>query len=589
MNDKAMYLRLLGYLSPYRKRLIYGMIASVPAASLNGALAFAIGPFVDKLLREQNYTILTLIPVAILLATVIQGVCDYISTYYTSYVGTAISQDLRLELYEHLNKMDWRYMQSNSPGQMLGRYYSDPSRLQEAIVNNFQIFVLELFSFLSLAAVLISRSWLFAIISLFVISLLAFPIRIISRKLRVLDHENQQTMVSIYDVFYESVVGFKVINMFGLQRFQNKKFRQTLQEYFGNSMKLVRANAILKPIMQFIASIGISIIILFGGMQVQQGLMTPGDLTSFLLALVLLYKPVKNIGNIFSKVQRIFAPAERVFEKLDIEPNIVTLEDAVAVETFESLTFEDVHFAYEMDKPVLSDINLSVKAGEVVALVGESGGGKSTLVDLIPRFMDPRQGRILINGLDLRTLDLNSLRQLVALVSQDTILFNGTIRENIRLGRMTATEEEMDEAVSWANLQPMLAELPEGLDTVIGSRGIALSGGQRQRVAIARALLKNAPFIILDEATSALDNESEALVQNAMERVMRGKTVIVIAHRLSTIRNADRILVIDKGRIAEQGSHTELLAADGIYSNLYYLQFRHDPAYLDHMNKSALV
>ncbi len=288
-------------------------------------------------------------------------------------------------------------------------------------------------------------------------------------------------------------------------------------------------------------------------------------------------------------MQRIFAPAERVFEKLDIEPNIVTLEDAVAVETFESLTFEDVHFAYEMDKPVLSDINLSVKAGEVVALVGESGGGKSTLVDLIPRFMDPRQGRILINGLDLRTLDLNSLRQLVALVSQDTILFNGTIRENIRLGRMTATEEEMDEAVSWANLQPMLAELPEGLDTVIGSRGIALSGGQRQRVAIARALLKNAPFIILDEATSALDNESEALVQNAMERVMRGKTVIVIAHRLSTIRNADRILVIDKGRIAEQGSHTELLAADGIYSNLYYLQFRHDPAYLDHMNKSALV
>jgi len=594
VTDKALYLRLLGYLQPHRKRFIIGLLASIPAAVLNGALAFAIGPFIDKLMLHHNFGILLLLPVVILAASLMQGIFDFISTYCTSYVGTAISQAIRVQLYEHLGQMDWRYFQKNSQGELLSRYYSDPSRLQEVIVTNMQTFILEFFSLLALAAVLLVRSVSFTAISLVVISFIGIPIHFISKKLRRLDHENQQIMATIYDIFYESVAGFKVVNIFGLQRFQMKKFQKSLNHYFGNSMSLVRASALLKPLMQFIGAIGISLILLFGGMQVQSGQMSPGDLTSFLVALVLLYKPVKSIGTIISKVQRIFAPAERVFEKLDTPPAIQEAASPVELNHFDSLTFDNVSFAYDPNKLVLQHINFELKKGQTLALVGESGGGKSTLADLIPRFMDVTDGQILINGVDVRKTSMLSLRKLTAVVSQDTVLFHGTIRENIRLGRLDATDTDIERVVDLANLRPVIDELSDGLDTVIGYRGITLSGGQKQRVAIARALLKDSPLLIMDEATSALDNESEALVQDAMDLAMRNKTVIVIAHRLSTIRHADRILVLDKGKIAESGSHEELLSLNGIYSKLYYLQFRHDSEHIEqlkaiHENRKAWV
>ncbi|WP_303673659.1 ABC transporter ATP-binding protein [Vampirovibrio chlorellavorus] len=569
-------MRLFAYLNPYKKRFIIGLLATVPAASLNGALAFLIGPFIDKLLNSHQYSILFLVPIAILSASLLQGVCDYISTYYTTYVGTSISQDIRLQLYKHLSRMDQRYINQSSPGDLLTRYYSDPSRLQQAIVNHLQTFILESFSAAFLAAVLFYRSWQFALVALIIISFIFIPIRIISQKLRKLDNQTQEIMGSIYDVFNESVYASKVITIFKLKKYQLKRFEKGLDDYFGVSMRLTRADAILKPVMQMITAVGVSLIILFGSFQVQKGLMTPGEMTSFLVALVLLYKPIKNVGTIIGKIQRIFAPAERVFEKLDIEPSIQEVPDAPRVTDFQHLKFENVSFAYTPEKPVLKQINFEIKAGETIALVGESGGGKSTLVDLIPRFMDPQEGRITLNGLDLKSLSLDSVWDLFSIVTQETMLFDGSIRENIRLGKLDATDGEIERALQAANLKEFVDSLPNGLETSVGTRGVMLSGGQKQRIAIARAFLKNAPVVILDEATSALDNESEAAVQEAITNIMADKTVIVIAHRLSTIRFADRILVISDGKIAESGTHQELLDKQGIYSRLYHLQFRHD-------------
>lgn len=577
ITDIELYQRLLGYLKPHMFRFTAGMLAAIPASALNGALAFLIGPFIDELMKKHNYNVLFMVPVVVLAAGILQGVCEYVSNYYTNYVGTAISQHIRLELYRQLSRMDIKYLNTSKPGDLLSRYYEDPSRLQQAIVTNLETFVVEFFSMLFLASVLIYRSWTLALIAIVIISSIIIPIQIISKKLRKLDHQNQHLMAGIYDIFNESVSGSKVIAIFGLQKYQLDRFENRMRDYFGNSMRLARADAILKPLLQFIASIGISLILLFGSFNVQNSSMTPGDLTSFLVALVLLYKPVKTVGGILTKIQRVFAPAERVFEKLDLEPAITDPENAIELKAFESITFENVQFSYEPGNPILKNINLHVQSGETVALVGESGGGKSTLIDLIPRFMDPDSGSVRINAMDLKQVSLPSLRNLIAVVSQDTILFEGNIIDNIRLGNVNATEADIEKAIEVAHLSDVLKELPQGLETRIGSRGILLSGGQKQRIAIARAFLKNAPVIIMDEATSALDNASEAAVQDGMNRLMAGKTVFVIAHRLSTVRHANRILVMQQGQIAEEGTHDDLLARQGIYHRLYNLQFRHEP------------
>lgn len=576
IRDWQLYTRLWGYVMPYKGRFLVGMLAALPTSLTNGALAFLIGPFVDQLVQQQNYAALFYIPAAVMAVSIVQGVCEYVSTYYTTYVATALSQDVRLQLYEQLVKMDLKYLNGSKPGDLLSRYYEDPSRLQTAIVTNIQKFVIEFFSIVGLSAVLLYRSWSLALIAIAVISTIVIPIAIISKKLRRLDHENQRLLASIYDVFNESITGAKVVMIFGLQAFQYKRFKRRMQDYFGNSMSLARADAILRPLLQLIASVGIALILLFGSFRVTGGDMSPGELTSFLVALLLLYKPVKNVGGIITKVQRVFAPAERVFEKIDLEPELQDHPNPAHFAEFESLEFDQVHFAYNAEVPVLSDINLTVHSGEKIALVGESGGGKSTLVDLIPRFMDPTAGEVRMNGMDIRQVSMSSIRDMISLVSQDTVLFDGSVLENIRLGNMDATRAQIDEAIRVAHLDEMIAAMPEGIHTQIGPRGSQLSGGQKQRLAIARAFLSDSPIVILDEATSALDNESEAAVQDGMAHVIEGKTVFVVAHRLSTVRYADRILVMHQGKIAEQGTHDELMKQEGMYHRLYSLQFRHD-------------
>jgi subfamily B ATP-binding cassette protein MsbA len=574
-SDSALYKRLLQYLKPYKTRFTIGMLASIPAAALDGAAAWAVGPLLDKLLKTHDYSMLLYIPLMVVGASVIQGVSFYISTYCNNYVGTAISRDIRTQLFGHLSHMELRYFKRKSSGDLYARYVSDPGILQAAIVNNLQDFIIQLFSFSALAAVLISRNWMFAILSILIISMIIIPLQVISKKIRKLDHESNDNLGQMVSVFAEAISQAKLMIGYQLENYQRKRFKKSLDMYFNISMRMLKAGTWLKPMMQIIASIGIGAIIVFGALQVQAGTMTPGNLASFLLALILLYKPVKTLASIMGKLQRILAPAERVFEKLDIQPQLMDPINPVILDKIESLTFRDLCFEYETGIPVLKNINLAVSAGEVIALVGPSGAGKSTLVDLIPRFMDTTSGQVLLNNVDIQSVSLNWLRSQMAIVSQDALLIDTTIRENVLLGRLSASDEEVWDALRAANLEDFVKASPLGLETRVGQLGGYLSGGQRQRVAIARAFLRDAPILIMDEATSALDNESEAKVQDALMKIMQGRTVFVIAHRLSTIQCANRIIVMDHGKIVEMGSHKELLKTEGLYSRLYNLQFRY--------------
>lgn len=573
-TDQALYLRLLHYLKPYKTRFIVGMLASIPAASLDGVLAYAVGPLTDRMVKDHDYSILMYIPVVLIGATLLQGLCFYISNYCNYYIGTAISRDLRLQLFSQVIKMDLAYFKRYTTGELYSRYVSDPGTLQQAIVTNLQDFVIQLFSFMGLAAVLMYRNWMFAFVAIAVISTIVVPLQVISKRIRKLDHDSNQNLAQMISVFTEAMWSSKLIIGFQLEKYQQKRFERALQQYFNTSMRILKTGTWLKPLMQLIAAGGISGIVVIGAMQVQSGKMTPGELGSFIVALVLLYKPVKTLGNIFGKVQRILAPAERVFEKLDAKSELAESENPLVLDRINTIRFQDVQFEYVPNKPVLRNINFTAQAGEIIALVGQSGGGKSTLMDLIPRFMDVTGGQILVNDVDIRQVSTEWLRSQIAIVSQDAMLIDGSIRENILLGRLGASEADLLEAVELAQLGELVASLPDGLDTQTGKNGSLVSGGQRQRISIARAFLRNAPLLILDEATSALDNESEALVQDALMNIMQGRTVFVIAHRLSTIQCAHRIMVVDRGQIIETGNHQELLDLNGIYSKLYHLQFR---------------
>lgn len=573
-QDLKSYQRLLQYLKPYRSRFLIGLFASVPASALESSMAFFIGPFFDRLIHSQDYSFLLIIPVAILSVSLIQGFFEYVSQYLTTYVGNRICVDIQGALYRHLIGRDLSYYKQTTYGDIVSRYYSDAHKLQQAIVTNLQGFLIQFFTMLGLATVLLFRNWQLSIIALFIISLIIIPIAYLSRRIRELDYMLRQASATMDNIFNETIYGVREVKSFNLYGVQIKRFDKTRQKVFSTAMQTAKKSIILGPIMQMIAGVGIGAIIFLGVSYVQKHQMTPGDLTSFLVALLLLYKPVKVVASIIGKIQVILAPAERVFLLMDEVSAIQNPENPVPISEFKSLEFCNVSFNYGPDKQILKNINLTIQPGETIAIIGTSGGGKTTLIDLISRFIEPSEGQVLMNGTDLRQFSLTGLRSLVAMVSQDTVLFNGTIRENIMLGNMESTEEELTEALKVAHLYDWVASLPAGLDTPVGDRASFVSGGQKQRIAIARTYLKHAPILVLDEATSALDNESEAIVQGALMDLMKDKTVIMIAHRLSTIRHANRILVMEAGQIVESGTHDELMALDGIYHKLYGLQFR---------------
>ncbi|MBQ4646300.1 MAG: ATP-binding cassette domain-containing protein [Candidatus Gastranaerophilales bacterium] len=582
--------RIFPYIKPYWFRIFLGFAIAIPLGLLDGVTAFALKPYMDYVIGGQafeyswhglNISISSLqmawvIPIGVILFAAIQGVLRYLNGYFSSWVSARITNDVKFDLFERLIHMHPQFFDDNSSGIVISRYMSDPGAASAGIVDNIKTITTSLCGALGLIAVMIYSSWKLAFIGVIVLCVAFIPVILIRKRIKEASNKNMVIGGKITTNINETYSGNKVMTAYGLQERQNKYFQEKVWESYHIGMSLYKRAGWMSPMMYLIASFGIATVLGVGTYLINTGQMTAGAFASFVTSLLLLYKPVKTLGNTLTGIQNIFVAMGRVFELFDLTPAIVDCENPKEMKGFNSnITFENVVFEYIPNKPVLKNLNLSVKKNETLAIVGNSGGGKSTLVNLIPRFYDIKSGSIKFDGIDIKEFSLKSLRQNISMVFQDNFLYTGTIKENIMMGNPDASMDELMQAIKSAHLQDMVSELPEGLDTELGERGLTLSGGQRQRVAIARAMLRNAPIVILDEATSALDNESEAIVQKAMDNLVKEKTVFIIAHRLSTIKNADRIAVINEGELAELGTHEQLMQIEnGQYKALYEMQFK---------------
>ncbi|DAB18264.1 TPA: ABC transporter [Candidatus Gastranaerophilales bacterium HUM_20] len=570
---------MMPYVKPYWFRALLAVLICIPIGSLDAVIALSLKPYMDLVMVEKSVNSPWYIPFAIVAFTTLQGFLNYLATYMNTWVGTKITNDLKLDLYKKMLTLETAFFDKKKSGDIVFRFNNDADLACAGLLDNLKTFVSRLFSSLSLVGVLFYNSWQLALIAVFVLGCAFLPLTKIRKRIKDVLDKSIAITASIITSYNESYAGIKTIASYNLDRIQESKFEKILNSLFSFKMKLIQRTSWLSPMMHVIVSVGIGIAIGYGSHLILTDQITSGNFVSFITALIMLYTPIKNLGNNFNAVQFSFLAIERVFDILDSQPKIKDKNNAFELKNINSIEFKNVNFEYIKDRPVLKNINLNVNSGETIALVGNSGGGKSTIVSLIPRFYDINSGSIRIDGMDIRDLTLRSLRQNIAIVFQDNFLFSGTIRDNIMLGNENASEEDVDKAVKMAYLDDFVSGLTNGLDTQIGERGILLSGGQKQRVAIARAFLKNAPIVILDEATSALDNKAEAIVQKAIENLMQDKTVFVIAHRLSTIQNADKIVVINEGEIVEIGSHEELLKIEnGAYRLLYEMQFKKQSA-----------
>ncbi len=582
--------RIYPYIKPFMGRAILGFLVAIPVGALDGVVAFALKPYMDYVVGQKDWsfilfghsysiswsTMAVAIPFGVILFAGIQGVLRYLNTYLTDWTSQKITNTIKISLFERLVSMDTIFFDENTSGVAFTRYWTDPDAASSGIVNYIKAFITSLFGALSLIAVMLYSSWILAVIGVVVLSAAFIPVALIRKKVKATSNKNMVLGGNITTNFYETYSGNRVMKSYCLQERQKTKFREKIWQTFNNNMSLTKRTGWMSPIMYLIASFGIAIVLGYGTYLITSGKMSSGSFASFVTSLLLLYKPVKTLGNTLTNIQTIFVAMGRVFELFDLKPQIVEKQNAVELNGLNnSIEFKNVSFGYLPQHQVLKNINLTINKNETLAIVGNSGGGKSTLVNLLPRFYDVEDGQITIDSINIKDYKINSLRNNISMVFQDNFLFSGTIRENIMMGNPNASEDELQKAVEYAHLEELLAELPEGIDTYIGERGTTLSGGQRQRVAIARAIIKNAPIVILDEATSALDNKSEAIVQKALDNLMKDKTVFVIAHRLSTIKNSTRIAVINEGELAELGSHEELMnIPNGQYKTLYEMQFK---------------
>jgi ATP-binding cassette, subfamily B, bacterial MsbA len=573
-----LYRRLLGYLRPYFwPRFTVAVVCMVLYSSTNGVMPYLVRSVFDDVFLEKREWALRVLPFVIVTVFLFRALMSFSQSYLMEWIGQRIIADVRSQLNAHFQRLSLSFYNRTPTGTLLSRMTNDVELMRSALTDAVASVMKDFTSLAVLVAVAFYMDWVLALIAFVAFPVTVLPILRMSRRLRKVTRRGQVTLGNLAALLQETIQGNRVVKAFGMEDYEIRRFDAESNRLVALYMRAARIKAFTTPMMEVLASFGIAGVVWYGGQSVMAGSRTPGSFMAFLTAMLLLYDPFKGLTKTNNVVQQGLAAASRIFELLDEPSDVVERPGAVAFAGFrDAIRFEDVVFRYDAE-PVLRGVTLEVRCGEAVALVGRSGAGKSTLADLIPRFYDVTAGRLTIDGRDVRDLTLASLRADVAIVTQFTFLFNDTVRNNIAYGDVGTSLERIEEAARAANADAFIRELPQGYDTVIGELGVKLSGGQRQRVAIARALLKNAPVLILDEATSALDNESERLVQEAIERLMTGRTTLVIAHRLSTIRNADRIAVLERGAIVEEGTHEELLARGGEYRRLYELQFRDEP------------
>ncbi|MDU4642122.1 MAG: lipid A export permease/ATP-binding protein MsbA [Negativicoccus massiliensis] len=571
------YARLLHYVVPYWRRGVAAILAMILGALTTLAVPWIIRNIIDEVLAAKNLVALNWIALGILVLFFLRGVFSYIQGYLMSYIANRVIIDIRNEVYARVQRLSLRFFDTRKTGSLMSRLTNDIGALQTAIVDNFVNIVKESVILIGSLVGMVILHWRLTLLCIIIVPLVSITIKYFGRKLKKSGHMMQERIADVTSHLQETIGGIRVVKSFFREDYEIARFRQINQASFGAAMKAARQSSQLSPIVEFIAAIAVTAIIWYGGWSVIDGELTAGELIAFLIYAINLANPVRRLSALYGDIQRSMAAGERVFALLDETPDIREKADAIALPVLRGdVVFDAVHFQYEPSKEVLSGISFHAEPGQKIALVGPSGSGKSTIANLIPRFYDVTAGAIKIDGHDVRDVTLASLREQIGIVPQDTALFNTTIEENIRYGRLDATDEEVAAAVRAANAEEFVRQLPQGLQTPIGDRGLVLSGGQRQRIAIARALLKDPRILILDEATSALDTESEQLVQAALERLMIGRTAFIIAHRLTTIQDADHILVIDRGRIVESGTHQSLLALHAMYYNLYTLRLQGD-------------
>jgi subfamily B ATP-binding cassette protein MsbA len=568
------YLRLMQYIRPYLPRLIVAGFCIIMASAANLYVPWILKDVIDQVLTERDMFMLNSIAAGIIVIYFLRGIFFYGQTYLMSFIGQKVIIDIRENVYRHLQRLSLAYYEKRQTGEIMSYITNDVAALQGALVDSIIELVTEGMTLIGSIGAMVYLDWKLSLLTFITLPLVAQTMSIFGKKLRVAGSVMQDKAADITSVLQESISAVRVIKSFVREDFEIERFNKENYHNFRAQMKTAQLMATLTPVIEFLAAIGVTVIIWYGGREVIDGELTAGALIAFLIYAVNISNPIKRLSRVYGNIQRALAAAQRVFDVLDTDSDVQNAPDAVTLPPVQGyVSFQNVTFEYKPGEPALKNVSFEARPGQMIAIVGPSGAGKTTIANLVPRFYDSSSGKVAIDGLDVKKVTLTSLREQIGIVPQETVLFNGTVYENILYGDLDASSDQVFVAAKAANAHDFITDMPQGYDTEIGERGSKLSGGQRQRIAIARAILKNPRILILDEATSALDTESEKLVQEALDKLMVGRTSFVIAHRLSTVRRADVILVMEQGEIVERGTHDDLIRLNGLYSKLYQVQF----------------